>query len=105
MKILDLTNLEKSDIKYEISRFPDGQQQVQFEKIQIGILKGYAGFTINSYKIPVQIKARLNNFKDLELIACTVASLRNLGVKEIHLYTPYFLGSRSDRKFEEGSNN
>ena len=63
---------------------------------------------INDYIIinhPVQIKARLNNFKDLELIICATKSLRNLGVKEIHLYTPYFLGSRSDRKFEEGSNN
>ena len=26
-------------------------------------------------------------------------------VKEIHLYAPYFLGSRSDRKFEDGGNN
>jgi ribose-phosphate pyrophosphokinase len=28
-----------------------------------------------------------------------------LGIEKIHLYTPYFLGSRSDRKFGEGSNN
>jgi ribose-phosphate pyrophosphokinase len=39
------------------------------------------------------------------LICCAVASLRELNIEKIHLYTPYFLGSRSDRKFEEGSNN
>lgn len=47
----------------------------------------------------------MNNFLNLEEIVCATKSLRNLGVKEIHLYTPYFLGSRSDRQFEEGSNN
>jgi len=102
MKVLNLTNNETSDIKFEVSKFPDGQQQVQFKCLQIGLIKGY---TNPQFIVPIQIKARLNNFKDLELIICATKSLRNLGVKEIHLYTPYFLGSRSDRKFEEGSNN
>lgn len=95
MKILNLINNETSDIKFEVSRFPDGQQNLK-------ILRNYC---FNIIKEGVYIKARLNNFKDLELIICTVKSLRNLGVKEIHLYAPYFLGSRSDRKFEDGSNN
>lgn len=97
MKVLDLTNLEKSEIKYTISKFPDGQQQVKItseEKPGIPI-----------FFFSFQINARLNNFKDLELIICAIKSLRELGVKNIHLYTPYFLGSRSDRKFEQGSNN
>lgn len=105
MKILNLTNNETSDIKYQISKFPDGQQQVQFKGLQIGLIKGYSGFSVNSFKEEIVIKSRLNNFKDLELIICATKSLRNLGIKHIHLYTPYFLGSRSDRKFEEGSNN
>ena len=92
MKVLNLTNNETSDIKFEVSKFPDGQQQIKITSF------------IFSYQT-IQIKSRLNNFKDLELIICATKSLRNLGVKEIHLYTPYFLGSRSDRKFEEGSNN
>ena len=29
MKTLNLTNNKTSDIKFEISRFPDGQQQVK----------------------------------------------------------------------------
>lgn len=92
MKILNLVYSEFSEIKYKISNFPDGQQQVNITEW-------------NSLSLSVYIKSRLNNFKDLELICCAVASLRNLGVKEISLYVPYFLGSRSDRQFELGSNN
>lgn len=93
MKVLNLINNEDSDIAFESSNFPDGQQQVKI--------------VINQREIgtKVEIKSRLNNFQDLEKIICATKSLRELGVKEINLYTPYFLGSRSDRKFEEGSNN
>ena len=31
MKILDLTNLENSDIKYKVSKFPDGQQAITLD--------------------------------------------------------------------------
>jgi len=109
MKVLNLTNNKTSDIKFEVSKFPDGQQQVKILDFN-HVLKGnyspeYKTQCAKIFKNAIQIKARLNNFKDLELIICATKSLRNLGVKEIHLYTPYFLGSRSDRKFEEGSNN
>lgn len=98
MKTLNLVDLEKSNIKYKISKFPDGQQQVSFNF-------NSENPCVEQVFNKVQIKSRLNNFQDLELIICATKSLRNLGVKEIHLYTPYFLGSRSDRQFEEGSNN
>ncbi len=113
MKILNLVNQDLSDIKYKISRFPDGQQQVvildknpnktgyKTENFISGTNKKYL---IIDHIVPVTIKSRLNNFLDLELIICAVASLRELGVEEIHLYTPYFMGARSDRKFEEGGN-
>jgi ribose-phosphate pyrophosphokinase len=113
MKVLNLVNQDNSDINYVISKFPDGQQQVKI-LIKATYNNGLFKYDLNSKenelnyhwdKGVVQIKSRLNNFQDLELIICTVKSLRNLGVKEIHLYTPYFLGSRSDRQFEEGSNN
>ncbi len=97
MKTLNLTDLDKSDIKYKISKFPDGQQQVTIDP--------YDKIDFSNYTKGVIIKSRLNNFKDLELIICATKSLRELGVKEIHLYTPYFMGARSDRKFEDGSNN
>lgn len=105
MKILNLTDLEKSDIKYLISKFPDGQQQVVLNPLVKPSSNDLAQEKYELCTGIIQIKARLNNFKDLELIICATKSLREFGIKEIHLYTPYFLGSRSDRKFEIGSNN
>lgn len=111
MKTLNLVDLNKSDIKYKIIPFPDGQQQIVITPFKY--FRHELGYSFISGKditpepnnIKIQIKSRLNNFKDLELIVCATKSLRNLGVKEIHLYTPYFLGSRSDRQFEESSCN
>lgn len=105
MKYLNLVNIEKSDIKYKISQYPDGQNQITLDPL---IQPTPGDWNNEVYKLSggkVTIKAHLNNFIDLEKIICATKSLRELGVKEIHLYTPYFLGSRSDRKFEEGSNN
>lgn len=101
MITLNLAYPDRSDIKYNISKFPDGQKQITILDENLG--GNFYDLRTNRY--PIIIKSRLNNFQDLELIICSVASLRELGVKEIHFYTPYFLGSRSDRKFEEGSNN
>jgi ribose-phosphate pyrophosphokinase len=95
--ILSLVNPADSEVKFKVSRFPDGQQNIT-------ITSSVWNDTIEEYE-KVKIKSRLNSWLDLEIIVATVASLRNLGVKEIHLYTPYFMGARSDRKFEEGGNN
>jgi len=92
MKILNLVYPEKSDIKYKISKFPDGQNQLTILDKTL----------LNEY---IEIKTRINNFIDLEILICAVKSLKGLNVRGINLYSPYILGSRSDRKFEEGSNN
>ena len=102
MRTLNLVDLDKSDIKYLHQKFPDGQQNVNFEGMQVGLIKGY---TNPKFITPIEIKSRLNNWLDLELITCAVASLRELDVTEIHLHVPYIIGARSDRKFEEGGNN
>ncbi len=94
MKILNLCYPEKSDIKYKISKFPDGQQNIT---LAIGPYDCKFDY--------IDIKTRLNNFLDLEILICSVKALRQYNVKIINLSCPYFLGSRSDRKFEEGSNN
>lgn len=99
MKTLNLTDLNKSDIKYKISKFPDGQQNI------VILSNNRDTFSHIEANDSIEIKSRLNNWLDLELIVCTVASLRELGVEEIHLYVPYIMGARSDRKFEEGGNN
>lgn len=98
MKTLNLTNPADSEIKFEISKFPDGQQQLKIINTDnwARYAKEYTNFAI---------KTRINNFMDVELLICAVASLRELGAQNIELYCPYFLGSRSDRKFEQGSNN
>lgn len=93
MQILNLVDKYDSTINYEIQKFPDGQQNI--------VIKNN-----NSEILQVLIKSRLNNWLDLELIVCVVASLREIDKDmEIYLYIPYIMGARSDRKFEEGGNN
>lgn len=93
--ILNLVYPNKSDIKYNISRFPDGQQTIDL----INVLRSQI------LTKTVEIRSRLNNFKDLELIICANQALKNIGAKHISLYVPYFVGARSDRKFQEGGLN
>ena len=92
MKKLNLVNKAESELMYDISKFPDGQQSITIPEWF-------------SNEDEAMIIARLNNFKDLELIICANQALRNNGCKNIRLKVPYFLGSRSDRKFVEGSVN
>lgn len=88
--ILNLAHPEKSGIKYKISKFPDGQQTIDIDYMPTSV---------------IEIRSRFNSFKDLELIICATQALRNMGATDISLYVPYFLGSRSDRKFQDGGIN
>lgn len=92
MKKLNLVNKAESELMYDVSKFPDGQQSITIPEWF-------------SKEDSAMIVSRLNSFKDLELIICANQALRNNGCKTISLKVPYFLGSRSDRKFEEGSVN
>lgn len=98
MKILNLARIKftekehKDLIEYSIIKFPDGQQSLRIEETLEGVES-------------VQIQSRLNSFLDLELILCANQSLKELGISKVELYVPYFLGARSDRKFESGSAN
>ena len=89
--LLDLTDVLNSDIGFKISQYPDGQQSVSIEPFDI--------------TQTIQISSRMNSFKDVELIICANQTLKELGVKNIELYVPYFIGGRSDRKFGEGQTN
>lgn len=91
MSTINLSDLENSEIKYNISQFPDGQQDIVIQP------KSYIGNK-------AMIKSRFNSFRDLELIIATNKALRRKGVDEVHLYIPYLLGARSDRLFQEGGN-
>lgn len=94
MKVINLVNSPSSDIKYEISTFPDGQHQVTINHFERSLLIEEC-----------EIYSRLNSWVDLEIITCAIASLRELGVERINLFIPYVLGARSDRKFSIGSSN
>jgi ribose-phosphate pyrophosphokinase len=95
MITLNLINQLKSDIKYEISKFPDGQQSI--------VLTDYN--YLEHYSDAISIKTRINSFLDLEILICATQALRTITDRPIALYVPYFLGSRSDRKFVEGGVN
>jgi len=90
MKELNLTSLEKSDIKYKISQFPDGQQDVTL--LDPEALEDEE----------TQISSRFNSFRDLELIACAAYALKRAGAAWIGLFIPYVLGARSDIQFQRG---
>ena len=86
--------------KYEISKFPDGQQSIKI------VEHNYCTFySLSEQKHPITIYSRMNSFKDVELIICATQALRDIGVKRIKLYVPYFIGGRSDRKFSSGGVN
>ena len=91
---LNLAYPENSDIKFHINKFPDGQQSVD-------ILEG-ANYLQDK---DIKIYSRIRSFRDIELIICANQALRLLGVPSVSLYVPFFLGSRSDRKFKEGGVN
>ena len=95
MITLNLINQLKSDIIYEISKFPDGQQSI--------VLTDYN--YLEHYSDAISIKTRINSFLDLEILICATQALRTITDRPIALYVPYFLGSRSDRKFVEGGVN
>lgn len=90
--ILNLADQSNSEIEYEIIRFPDGQQDIRIKTI----------FSHEYLMTTVLIQSRLNSFLDLELILCVDAALKNLGIWDIELEVPYFLGGRSDRLFMQG---
>ena len=89
MKIINLVNKNTSDIKYQIQKFSDGQQNIVIDKNSLKYITPQGFKTEWDFKF-VQIKSRLNNWLDLELITCAVACLRELDIEEIHLYIPYF---------------
>lgn len=91
--LLDLTDISNSDVSFKISQFPDGQQSVSISG------NGFDGNEI------IQLSSRMNSFKDIELIICANQALKENGAKNVELYVPYFLGARSDRKFEKGQTN
>lgn len=102
MKTLDLTSLKNSDIKYKINPYPDGQKDIT---LLTKLNEVISEMNLSNF-IHIQIKSRLNNMEDLGLIICANQALKNLKMEKleakVHLYTPWIMGLRSDRLFQEG---
>lgn len=89
IQVLNLAYPEKSDIKFKVIKFPDGQQNIVVDLS-----------TINSDTCVVA--SRFCNFTDYELMVLAGYAIMDK-VEKIKYYIPYMLGARSDRQFEEGS--
>lgn len=89
---LNLEFRNDSNIKYRIKEMSDGQRSITLNHSDCKALYN---------KPEVIIIKNINDFKDLELICSTVSALRAY-TKNYSLYSPFIVGSRSDRKFEDG---
>lgn len=99
--ILNLVYPEKSDLKYKIVRFSDSQIQFTFTDTEINRMK-YAGEFLRYDDVCIYSRM---SWEDVQVIIAAREALLELGCATVQLYVPYFLGARSDRKFEEGSVN
>lgn len=82
MQILNLANLEKSDIKYSISRFPDGEIQITLGEF--------------SRKDEIEVKCRITSAEELFILMQVADILRRHGMRfSISIY--YLMGMRMDR--------
>ena len=96
MIVLNLVRPERSDLEFRINQFPDGQQSLDLTEWS----------QLDRSNDPVKIITRLNSFRDVEILICAVNAIRNFSTnREIALVVPYFLGARSDRKFQDGGVN
>ena len=82
MQQLNLVHLEDSDIKYSISRFPDGEIQISLEEF--------------SHKEQIQVKCRITNAEDLFILMQVLDILDRHEVSYV-LSIYYLMGMRMDR--------
>lgn len=82
MQILNLVNLEKSDIKYTLSRFPDGEVQISLGDF--------------SHKDKICVKCRITNAEELFIVTQVLDILDR---HDVYYYVDifYLMGMRMDR--------
>ena len=82
MQQLNLVHLENSDIKYSISRFPDGEVQISLEDF--------------SHKEQIKVQCRITNAEDLFILMQVLDILDRHEVSYVvSIY--YLMGMRMDR--------
>ena len=82
MQTLNLANVDKSDIKYSISHFPDGEVQITLGEF--------------SRKDEIEVKCRITSAEELFILMQVADILRRHGMRfSISIY--YLMGMRMDR--------
>lgn len=82
MQQLNLVHLEDSDIKYSISKFPDGEVQISLGEF--------------SHKEQIQVKCRITNAEEFFILMQILDILdRHEVLYKVHIY--YLMGMRMDR--------
>lgn len=82
MQQLNLVRLEDSDIKYSISKFPDGEVQISLGEF--------------SHKKQIQVKCRVTNAEEFFILMQVLDILdRHEVLYKVHIY--YLMGMRMDR--------
>lgn len=103
---LNLINKDLTDIGYEISKFPDGQQTIDlFDNKRSTQAFSYtmgSGYNASKNNLPVYIKIRLKSFQDLEILIAATKILQSNKITNIILQSSYLIGARSDRRFNTG---
>ena len=82
MQTLNLINVDESDLKWNVSFFPDGEHQISLEEF--------------SRKDDVLVKCRITNANDL-FILMQVADILNRHGVTWDLYIYYLMGMQMDR--------
>lgn len=82
MQILNLANVDKSDIKWSVSRFPDGEIQITLEEF--------------SRKDNVEVRCRITNAEELFLVK-QVFDILDRSEVVYDVFISYLMGMRMDR--------
>lgn len=80
--------------RFEIIKYPDGQQNV---KLDLNYF--------DNPKYPVRIKCSIRSWQELEVLMCLIAAFKSEDFIIHDIVIMYMFGLRSDRKFDLGSCN
>jgi ribose-phosphate pyrophosphokinase len=86
--VLNMHDLESSDIKYRLNRFPDGEVQV-------------TDFEIDKVEDDMTVVAPIRNAEEL-FIFVQIMNLVHEKIHKVNILIPYLMGARNDRKMQEG---
>lgn len=88
--ILDLDNVENSQIRYESLIFAGGEPHIKLDLREIN--EGSS----------VDVQKYIKNSDDFMLLCVTINALKQAGIHDINLFIPYFPGARQDRVTSRG---